>query len=104
MKISEIHGEECLDVFADLIEPMAEIMADKEIAKEAKANNVAAAVKYAIKNHKRAVIEVLAILDGKTVEEYTKEINVFSLPAKILEILNEPEVMNLFQLQGQKTE
>lgn len=104
MKLSEIHGEKCLDMFADLIEPIAEIMSDKEIAEAAKKENKAAAVSVAIRNHKKAVIEVMAILDGENPVEYAEKINIFTLPAKLLEILNEPEILNLFQSQGQKTE
>ena len=32
MKLSDIKGERALDVLADMIEPVAEIMGDKEIA------------------------------------------------------------------------
>ena len=98
MKLSEYQGEAALDLLADMIEPAGEIMSDKEIGEVFKANRFKA-IGLAIKNHKKAVMQILATMDGVPVEEY--KCNVFSLPVKILEILNDPEMIQLFQYQGQ---
>ena len=98
MKLSEYQGEEALDILAELIEPVGEIMADKEIGEVFKQNRFKA-IGLAIKNHKKAVMQILATMDGVPVEEY--KCNVFSLPVKILELLNDPEMIQLFQYQGQ---
>ena len=98
MKLSEYQGEAALDILAELIEPAGEIMADKEIGDVFKQNRFKA-VGMAIKNHKKAMIQILATMDGVPVDEY--KCNVFSLPVKILEILNDPEMIQLFQYQGQ---
>ena len=98
MKLSEYQGEAALDLLADLIEPAGEIMSDKEIGEVFKENKFKA-IGLAIKNHKKDVMQILATMDGVPVEEY--KCNVFSLPAKILELLNDPEMIQLFQYQGQ---
>ena len=98
MKLSEYQGEAALDLLADLIEPAGEIMSDKEIGEVFKENKFKA-IGLAIKNHKKAVMQILATMDGVPVEEY--KCNVFSLPVKILELLNDPEMIRLFQYQGQ---
>ena len=98
MKLSEYQGEAALDLLADLIEPAGEIMSDKEIGEVFKKNRFKA-IGLAIKNHKKSVMQILATLDGVPVEEY--KCNVFSLPVKILELLNDPEMIQLFQYQGQ---
>ena len=98
MKLSEYQGEEALELLADMIEPISEIMTDREIGEIWKMNRFKA-IKLAIKNHKRAVIEVMALLDGVPVEEY--KCNVFTLPVKILELLNDPALVQLFTYQGQ---
>ena len=98
MKLSEYQGEAALDILADLIEPAGEIMSDKEIGEVFKKNRFKA-VGLAIKNHKRAVMQILATMDGVSVDEY--KCNVFTLPVKILEILNDPELVQLFTYQGQ---
>ena len=98
MKLSEYRGEEALDILADLIEPAGEIMSDKEMVKVFKENRFKA-IGMAIKNHKKAVIQIMASIDGVPVDEY--KCNVFTLPVKILEILNDPELVQLFTSQGQ---
>ena len=98
MKLSEYHGEAALDILADLIEPAGEIMSDKEIGEVFKENRFKA-IGMAIKNHKKAVMQILAAMDGVPVEEY--KCNVFTLPVKILELLNDPSLVQLFTYQGQ---
>ena len=98
MKLSEYQGEAALDVLADLIEPAGEIMSDKEIGKVFNKNRFKA-IGLAIKNHKKAVMQILATMDGVSVEEY--KCNVFTLPVKILELLNDPALAQLFIYQGQ---
>ena len=98
MKLSEYQGEAALDLLADLIEPAGEIMSDKEIGEVFKENRFNA-IGLAIKNHKSALMQILATMDGFRVEEY--KCNVFSLPVKILELLNDPALVQLFTYQGQ---
>ena len=98
MKLSEYQGEDALDLLTDLIEPAGEIMSDKEIGEVFKKNRFKA-IGLAIRNHKKAVMQIMATMDGVPVDEY--KCNVFSLPVKILEILNDPEMIQLFQYQGQ---
>jgi hypothetical protein len=47
------------------------------------------------------VIEILAILDGADPKDYAEKVTLFTLPAKLLEIINDPDLMSLFTLQGQ---
>ena len=104
MKISEYKNEEALDILADLIEPAGEIFSDKDFVKkiQSKKSNKMEIVKSLIKDHKKAIIEILAILDETPVDEY--ECNIFTLPIKILEILNDEELVKFFTSQGQMME
>ena len=95
----ELTNEEALDLFADLIEPCAEILADKDVEKGFRKAPIYA-VKAAIKNHKKAVVMILALVDGVPVEDY--KVNVLTLPIKALELFNNPMVQQLFTFQGQK--
>ena len=98
MKLSEYQGEAALDILADIIEPAGEIMSDKEIGEVFKENRFKA-IGLAIKKHKKAVMQILATMDGVPVDEY--KCNVFTLPVKILELLNDPDIIQLFTYQGQ---
>ena len=98
MKLSEYQGEAALDILADLIDPAGEIMSDKEIGDVFKKNRFKG-IGLAIKKHKKAVMQIMATIDGVPVDEY--KCNVFTLPVKILELLNDPALVQLFFYQGQ---
>lgn len=96
MKLSDYRGEDALDILAELIEPATEIISDVEIKKIAEEKDRPKLIKHIIKNHKSSLIEVLSILERKNPSEYAKEINVLTLPTKLLELLNDKELMELF--------
>jgi hypothetical protein len=112
MKLSEVKGEKALDMLADLIEPIMEIIEDKEVSKILKSRYnkdkadstkiiLGRAVSAAIKNHKKAVITILATLDDIPVDQY--ECNLLSLPKKMMDIINDPAIFDLFTSQSQET-
>lgn len=106
MRLSDFKGEEAIDVLADIIEPLTSIINDSEIKKMAKQEKRPAAVKFLkpmLKNHKSELIEVLAILNRKPVEEFKDEMTLVNLPVMVLDLINDPEVQKLFRSQGQKT-
>lgn len=91
-------NEQSLDLFADLLEPVAEILADDEV-KEAYSEKKIRAIKVAIKNHKSAVIEIMSLIEGIPADEY--KVDIVTLPLKILNFLNRPEINDLFTQQAQ---
>lgn len=95
-KLSEIKGEEALDVLAEILVPIVDIWDDEDV-KKGYETNMAKAVSVAIKKHKEEIINIFALLDGKTYEEELEEINILSLPADIISILNESAIQDLFQ-------
>ena len=99
-----LSNEDSLDLFADLLEPMAEILTDDEVSR-GWAEKPLKGVKLAIKRHKRTVISILAMLDG--VPDHKYRVSVLTLPLKVLELANRPDVQpligDLFQLRDQIT-
>ena len=103
MKLSDYKGEAALDKLADIIEPLTAMFADPELQELAKQQNVST-IKYAkpmLKNHKAEIIEILAALENEPVETYKEKITLLTLPAKLLEFLNDAEVQALFPSQHQ---
>lgn len=95
MKLSEIKGEQALDVIADILEPIAEITADEEFVKLSKSGaQRAKVVAYVVRNHKKEVISIMASLELKKPEEL--EINLLTLPKKLMELFDDEELMSLF--------
>ena len=76
-KLSEIKGEEALDVLADMLVPITAIANDEEV-REGFNTNVATCASVALKKHKDDVIDMLAALDGRSREEMLEDI-IFAL-------------------------
>lgn len=102
MKISEIKGEDALDALAEMMEPAIEIMGDNKIAMCLKSGQNLKAIKFMLQNHKQAVLKIFAILDGEDFATYSPSL--LSLPKKLLEIVNDEEIIELFTSQSQNTE
>lgn len=100
MKLSDYKNEDAIDVLADLIEPASVIMADKEIADLARSGKPKLLiVRQALRSHKKEVIEIVAAIHRKDPSEV--QFNAISLVGDALDILNDPEIQQVFTLQGQ---
>lgn len=93
-KLSEYKDDEALDLLADIVEPAAAIFADKNVKEAFRSDNKFKAAKAIIKTHKKEIIEILARLNNTPVEEY--HCNIFTLPAVILQILQDQELVDFF--------
>ena len=113
MKLSDIKGERAVEVIADLIEPIANIASDKECADlfsvkpvNGEDKNVTARkhlvkkVPLLLKTHKRDVIQVIATLDGKSVED----MNLFSITAALIGIVQDEALIELFTSAARSVE
>lgn len=92
-------NEDRLELFADLIEPAAEAIGDREVARLLQSGKPGKAVKTAIKNHKSAVIEILARLEGVEPKDYIVP-GPIGLTTKLVNLFNDPELQQLFQSQA----
>ena len=101
MKITEFKNEAALDLLMDLLEPVSKILTDKEIVGAIKSNKSKLGIaRIAVKNHKSEVIEILAITDGVPVEKYT--CNPITIITKLMELLNDKELIDFLSSQGQQ--
>ena len=100
MKLSDFENEEALDLLADIIEPAAEIMSDAKIVKAFRSGKpMLFAVGEILKTHKQSTIEIIAAMHKQTPKEL--KFNVITLTTDLLEILNDPEIQQVFTLQSQ---
>ena len=102
MKLSEIKGKRALAVLADLIDPVSEIIKDENFKALLKTKEKASIAKYLLTNHDKNVIKILALVNNEDPETY--EPNLLSLPLMLLDLMNDPDVINLFGSQDQTTE
>lgn len=103
MKLSDIKGERTFDVIAGIIEPIANIAADKEAvdlfirkplpegmtAKNFVMQRVKASIPVLLKNHKGDLIAILAAIEGVTAKEYETSLNLVKLTKDTVELLND---------------
>ena len=94
MNILELDNEQALDALADLVEPLTEIVSDKEFRQAFGEGNRAKAIANLIRNHKQSIIEMLAVVDGVPVSEY--KCNILTLPVRVVELLNNEAIRTLF--------
>lgn len=95
MKLSEIKGKDrSFDVLCDLIDPVQQIVEDGTFFQKIEGKTQLGIIKILLKEYRDPIVQIMAILDGVPVEEY--EVNLLSLPKKIMEILSDDVVMSLF--------
>lgn len=96
-RILDARGDEALDVLAELIVPAQDIISDPVVLQNLQTGGKKIiAVQKALKDHKDAVTEMLAIDDGVTTDEERKIITVVSLPFRVLAMLGNTEIQQLF--------
>lgn len=96
-------NEEQLELFADLIEPAGEVLADEAVRDALIDGKPLIAVKTAIKAHKAAVIQILALLDGEDPAQYRVP-GPLGMTAKLLSLVNSKEFSELFIGQAPKAD
>lgn len=101
MKLLDYTGEDALDLLADIMDPVSEILSDTQFRDVVRSGaSTLAVVKSLLKNHKSQILAIMARVEDTSPEEYKP--NVFTLPVKLVELINSEEFQELFQLQGQK--
>lgn len=106
MRLSEIKGLDAIDVIADIIDPVTVILADKEIEEAIESRKPYLLIaKTILKNQKEAILEVLAVLHKEDPKEFKPSL--IELPIMLVQlvqdVMNNKELVDLFQLQGVKT-
>ena len=94
-KLSEIKGEDALDVLAEIIEPVSEIANDQVFIAYIRSGKKVPAIRLAIRDHKKAILTIMANLEGEDPKTYSPSL--IKLPMLLLELLNDPELALLFQ-------
>ena len=104
MRLSEIKGVDAIDVLADIIDPVAEILADEEIKKVIAENKPKIIIaKTILKQKNKEILEILAVLNGEDPKTYKPSL--IQLPIMLLglisDVMENKELTDLFQLQEQ---
>lgn len=108
MKLSDIKGDRVLDVIADIIDPIANMVQDKDVAamfkREAVPDGMEARDFFAkrmckglpvlLKSHKADIIAVMAAIEGMTPEQYAESLDLSKLFTDIMELVTDDAFLN----------
>lgn len=99
MKLSEFKGKEAVEVIAKIMVPAFHIMNDSKMKEmwNVEHRNVAECCAYALKTHTTYVLDIYEALAKEKRNKATPP----KIIALLLDILNDPELRDLFSLQGQ---
>lgn len=97
MKLSEFKDEKAIEVVANLLDPICNIVANPENEK-AKSKNVAAFLGAMLRNNRKDVMDMLAILNDEDPADF--HCNAASVLKNVLELASDKELMQLFGAQG----
>lgn len=103
MKLSDIKGDRVLDVIADIIDPIANIVQDKDVAAMFKreavpdgmdardffAKRMCKGLPVLLKGHKADIIAVMAAIDGVTPEQYAESLDFPKLFTDAMELVTD---------------
>lgn len=103
MKLSDIKGDRVLDVIADIIDPIANMVQDKDVAAmferkavpegmEARdffAKRMCKGLPVLLKSHKADIIAIMAAIEGVTPEQYAESLDFTKLFTDVMELVTD---------------
>lgn len=108
MKLSDIKGDRVLDVIADIIDPIANMVQDKDIAAMFKreavpegmdardffAKRMRKGLPVLLKGHKADIIAIMAAIEGVTPEQYAASLDFPKLFTDVMELVTDDAFLN----------
>ena len=108
MKLSDIKGDRVFDVIADIIDPVANMVQDKDVAamfkREAVPDGMEARDFFAkrmckglpvlLKSHKADIIAIMAAIEGVTPEQYAASLDFPKLFTDVMELVTDDAFLN----------
>lgn len=107
MKLSQIKGDRCFEVIADIIEPVAIIAADQstmELFKPKKTpegmdpkqfflQRMREGLPSLLKEHKNEFVAIMAALNGVDKKKYLQDLNLAKLFSDVIDMLNDEALL-----------
>ena len=108
MKLSDIKGDRVLDVIADIIDPIANMVQDKDVAamferkavpegmdaRDFFAKRMCKGLPVLLKGHKADIIAIMAAIDGVTPEQYAESLDFPKLFTDAMELVTDDAFLN----------
>lgn len=115
MKLSDIKGDRVFDVIADIIDPIANMVQDKDVAamferkavpdgmkaRDFFAERMRKGLPVLLKGHKADIIAIMAAIEGVTPEQYAESLDFPKLFTDVMELATDDAFLDF--LSSQKT-
>lgn len=99
-RLSDYKDEQLLDLLAEVLEPVATILADGKLKEIYKSEPKIKVAQYVLKSHKSEVLQILKAIDDTPVTF----VNIIKRIIDILtDIENDPAISDFFKFAGQET-
>ncbi len=83
-RLSDYQGEEAIELWADLLDPISDILTDTEVAQETKAGKAPIMIaKTILKRHKEAAVKILLRIDPEPLDGLNIIVRLVALIAEI---------------------
>lgn len=107
MKLSQIKGDRCFEVIADIIEPISIIASDKTVVEMLKPKKTPEGMQpkeffikrmkdglpVLLRDHKTEFVAIMAALNGVDKKDYLKNLNLANLFSDVVDMLNDEELL-----------
>lgn len=114
MKLSDIRGDRVLDVIADIIDPIANMVQDKDVAamferkavpegmdaRDFFAKRMRKGMPVLLKGHKADIIAVMAAIEGVTPEQYAASLDFPKLFTDVMELVTDDAFLDFLSSPG----
>lgn len=114
MRLSDIKGDRVLDVIADIIDPIANMVQDKDVAamferkavpegidaRDFFAERMRKGMPVLLKGHKADIIAIMATIEGVTPEQYAASLDFPKLFTDVMELVTDEAFLDFLSSSG----
>lgn len=104
-RLQDVKGEEALDVLADVLDYAVRLVKNDKIREALNTNGFRdiETIKLLIKEGKHEIISIMAIIDGKSYDEFVETLDLLTLPVMLYQTFNDEALQSVFISQAQAT-
>ncbi len=102
MKIDSFVREDAIDLIANLLDPVSRILAVEKTKEVFETKTVIEIAVYILKNFKQEALEIVCVINGEDPQKW--KFTAYDVINTLTEVLNNPQIMEVFGLRSQKEE
>ena len=103
-RLQDVKGEESLDVLADILDYVVTLVQNETVKKAIEDDGLRniKTIKTLIKEGKHEIVSIMAVIDGKSYDEFVKTLDLLTLPVMLYQTFNDEALQAVFTSQAQQ--